>query len=890
MCLRVFSWVKGLKLKPHVCRSAWLQLLVLTLLVLSSLPAIARQPNPIVLCPLSDAAHQDMGGFHVRASSARCAPSARRAKKKNRSNPTTQHTINSKPKQVYKKRVQPPLPRLRNPPTPVPRLQTVAPIISKIRLIGLKHIRAALVRRWIFLQEGESFSRKTLLGDLKRLRKTGYFSSVQARLRKKDDLLVLEFILKERGGRIAAVYFYGNTLYTSRQLLSQIYLRPSTLFNRNLLAKDARRLIHIYHTIGYFRARVTVQGKWKNDSLTLWFVIDEGKPISIRRVTFRGNRIYPGSLLRKRLFSQPPSIAARLQGRGFFHPSFVANDLYLLRNFYYDRGHLQSRITGPKIEVSRNRKWATLVYSIFEGPVYTFGRIHIEGDLLYPLPKLLKKLSFRTGDTFNRTQLHKNKLMLLKMYQNAGYYYTRIQIVPKITSTRKVHLQIYLIKGPPIRIERIELQGQQKTKAFVIRKRIQLRKGDLFSADKLLRSRIALLSTGFFERTDPRQGIKVIIRRGSADNKLVLRFILKEKLALLYNIGFNYLPLEGGVFAGQFGQRNFLGLGQTVLAGGTLSTTGRLWRIFAYLIDPHLFNTDLYFSASGYISHHNTSSSVNAGFLRDTLGGNVSFSHPLGVPQLRLTLTYRIARVRLSQAGKLDLQIPIANYYSTRTTSSLRLMLRWDSRNRGVNATKGLVVFGSYEHAAPYFGGDYSLHRFELGARLFVPLPFWKLVLKFAATTGWSLSPDADGVLPFERFPHDGSFFLLRGYIPYSIGPTRTVPSRAEPAFQKSSINWGGTKKFVFNTELELPLFRIPQMPVSAVVFFDAGNAFDDYEWLFQDTRNPHLPFGLFLNIGFGVRVTLPNVGVMRLEWGIPLTPRRGDPSIWFNFQVGEAF
>lgn len=632
----------------------------------------------------------------------------------------------------------------------------------------------------------------------------------------------------------------------------------------------------------------------------VWFVIAENKPAQIKRVDFWGNKRYPTSVLRKLLFSQPPTIQASVQGRGFYHPSFVANDLYVLRNFYYDRGYLQSRISGPKVHVDRRRKTAILVYKIVEGPVFRFGRINIEGDYLIPLAKLKKKLTFRTGDVFNRSQLYRNQVMLKRMYQDAGYYYTRIQVVPKVTGDRKVHLQIYLVKGPSVYVERIELVGNTHTVDFVVRRRIFLKEGGLFSATKLLRSRLFLLGSGFFERTDARQGIKTVIRRGSADNKIIIRFMLKEKKGLLPftrfipNFGFSFLPLDGAVFTLQLAQNNFLGLGQTLRLGGVWAPfSGRLWNIFFNLYDPHIFDTDFAFFVSGSVYHRDNSSPVNAGFLNDSLRGSIGFSHPLGLPRLRLSVNYRISRVRLSATGRQELQVPIANYYSTRTSGSLFLQLRWDTRNRSVNPTKGFTLYGSYEHAAPYFGGDYSLHRLEAGGRLFVPL-FWKVVLKFAATTGWSFSQDADGVLPFERFPLDGSFFLVRGYLPFSIGPQRNIPSRSEPDFTRGRLNWGGTKKFVFNTELDIPLviswLKLPQIAFSFVVFFDAGNVFDDYEFMFQDTRNQGLPLGLFMNLGFGFRWTLPNVGVMRFEWGIPLSPRAGDPAILFNFQVGEAF
>ena len=91
----------------------------------------------------------------------------------------------------------------------------------------------------------------------------------------------------------------------------------------------------------------------------------------------------------------------------------------------------------------------------------------------------------------------------------------------------------------------------------------------------------------------------------------------------------------------------------------------------------------------------------------------------------------------------------------------------------------------------------------------------------------------------------------------------------------------------VFNTELQIPI--VPKVRISGVLFFDAGNSYDDDEYIFQDNRNPNLPFGMYLSVGFGIRWFSP-IGPLRFEWGIPLTRRPADDKILFEFNIGNAF
>lgn len=762
-------------------------------------------------------------------------------------------------------------------------------LIRAIQLKGLQRVQPQQARRWIFSQEQESFSRKKLQKDINRLKRTGYFRDVRASVSIKNGWAIITFVFQEHIGQIRAIYFYGSRNFTQAQLYSMITMRPGMNFNRRALEQDARRLINSYHSIGYFQVKVTVQGRWTGQTLLLWFVIQENDVAKIRRVILRGNEKVPSSELLPLLDSRPHTIGSFLGQRGFFHPSFVARDLYFLRNYYFDHGYIQNKISGPQVYASRDKKWATITYSIAEGPQFLYGDIQIFGDLIRPKAKLRKMLKIKTGDVFNRTALYRdNILRLLRFYRDEGYAYVRVQTLPQIEVTkRRVSLQFQINKGPLVRVERIEIEGNTITSDYVIRRRILLKEGDLYSETKLLQSKGLILGSGYFDRTDAQTGIKVAVRKGSKPNRLILKFIVKEKSTWIYNIGFSYLSVFGFIFTGRLGKSNLFGRGQTLVGSGAISTTLRLWQVNLTFFDPHVADTDLSLYLGGYVSHRDSSSSVSAGFLRDAVGANFSLGHHLGIRQVRMSLAYRIAYLNLSPAGGQTFNVPVAGYFSTQLSSSLKLRLSWDTRNTSIGTSKGFQLFASYEHAAPYFGADYTLHRVEGGARFYFSLPL-RSVFKFAVTAGWSYSPDANGVPPFERYPLDGSFFLLRGFEPNSVGPIRTIPSGGEPSFKKSGLMWGGNKKFLFNAEWIVPLWDA--LKLSGVLFFDAGNAFDENEFMFQDLRNEFLPFGLFLNVGFGIRWVLPGVGVARFEFGIPLTRRPSDAVVFFNFLVGESF
>ena len=103
--------------------------------------------------------------------------------------------------------------------------------------------------------------------------------------------------------------------------------------------------------------------------------------------------------------------------------------------------------------------------------------------------------------------------------------------------------------------------------------------------------------------------------------------------------------------------------------------------------------------------------------------------------------------------------------------------------------------------------------------------------------------------------------------------------------------------------ELEVPLFA--QAGIKGVVFFDAGNAYNDDEnffyigdeesqvaqgYNFGSTELEPLPLGLYMSAGFGFRWVSP-IGPLRFEWGLPLTKQRAtDEDLLFEFTIGNMF
>jgi len=82
-------------------------------------------------------------------------------------------------------------------------------------------------------------------------------------------------------------------------------------------------------------------------------------------------------------------------------------------------------------------------------------------------------------------------------------------------------------------------------------------------------------------------------------------------------------------------------------------------------------------------------------------------------------------------------------------------------------------------------------------------------------------------------------------------------------------------------------------MRLQFVGFLDAGNTWNEDENFFyyggKGENKYDTPLGLFWSWGFGLRWITP-IAPLSFEWGFPLTPRPGDPTYTFEFNIKNSF
>jgi outer membrane protein insertion porin family len=468
-----------------------------------------------------------------------------------------------------------------------------------------------------------------------------------------------------------------------------------------------------------------------------------------------------------------------------------------------------------------------------------------------------------------------------------GYAYVNVE--PRTRphpDTRRVDIEFDVQPGLQVRIGRIEIVGNQKTRDKVIRRELRVYEGELFNGTGFKNSKSRITALGYFETVDIAQ-----TRRSPELMDLVVT--VKERPTGSFQLGAGYSSSEGFVLTGQIQQQNFLGWGQSLTLQVQWSSIRQLGSIS--FEEPYFLDTRWFFSFDLYANQ-----TEYPAFTRAAIGGSLSWGYELAglqgwwkparhLEDVRLIATYTNERVRVAT----NTEVELARASGTGTTSALKLLLSADRRDNRVTPTNGWYGSFSFETAPPWLAPDWLIgsepnlfNRYSLDLRGYRPLGLG-IIARGRLYMGWLQALTPQGV-PLSELYFLGGANTIRGYRLNSIAPPGQQACNNSPGSDICRMNGEGYKEMYLNVEAEFPLAE--KAGIRGVVFFDAGNAFGAGSY--HDSR---VPLSLYKAVGFGFRWFSP-MGPLRFEWGIPIDRRRDalggyiDPSLDFQFGIGSFF
>ena len=739
--------------------------------------------------------------------------------------------------------------------------------------IGPQTVSESLVRANIRLKEGDRFVPGAADDDVRNLYATGYFAP-ETRVAVEETPLGVDvyYYLKPKP-KLTDISFVGNKKYSARKLTKKLTAKLGEPLDERKLFLDAQEIKSMYQKSGYpqTQVRYVMHPNEETGQATVVFEITESPKIKVTDVYFEGAYNFTQKKLRKQIKTRRHWMFSWLTGSGVLKDDQLDEDRDKLAEFYRDAGFIDFELKDVKYLYATPRK-VVVDFIISEGARYRVGAIDFKGVTLFPTNEVLKKLKMQVGKIFTPKGLYKDVEAIQDMYGARGYIgdgsSDRVPVIARRnanTQTGTMDLVYEIEEGHRSFIEKIEIKGNTKTKDRVIRRELSVSPGEPFDMVKVKLSKTRLEGLRYFDRIDTTPEPTEI-----APERKNLVVTVNEMTTGNFSIGAGYSSLDSilgfvEVTQGNFDLFNppwFMGGGQKIRLRAQFGARREDYEIS--FVEPWLFgkklelDVDLYHRDLRYVSLNDLYNTRRTGArfgLVKALFGN---------EQLKGGVSYTIEQVDIYDVAATASRA-IKDEAGSRLVSKVGASLAYDTRGGGYLPNHGQRTELRTEVAGGPLGAETDFYKVELASIWYFKGLAEGHVLEVGARGGVVENYDDTHDVPlFDRW-FLGGIDSLRGFRYRSVGPKDL---QGEPL--------GGDTYWFGSVEYSVPIVEFLRF----AVFYDIGMVYERaYEVNFGNYND---------NYGFGIRLNIPHLGPLRLDYGIPITSDRQNHSKGrFQFSVG---
>ena len=786
---------------------------------------------------------------------------------------------------------------------------------------------------------------------VKRYWKHGLFSNVSITIEKVvGDQAYLNIALTQRP-RLSKLNFNGVKKSEQEDLEAKLNFRQGNQITPNMIDRAKIVIKRYFDDKGFKNAEVNIIQRddvVEKNHLILDVNIDKKEKVKVNKIYITGNNALEEKVLKKAM----KKTNEKGYWRDFLRPKKFTDKLYdedkqLLISKYNEHGYRDAHIVVDSV-VPFDDKTVDVYIQVEEGNQYHIRSINWVGNTVYESQGLSEVLRMAPGDVYNQKKLDERVQMdedaIGNLYYNNGYVFARVEPVEINVTADSVDLEMRVLEGPQATINRVRIAGNDRLYENVIRRELMTKPGDLFSRDALMRSARELQQMGHFNPESISPDVKPDYANGTVDVNWMLES--KNNDQVEFSLGYGQTGVIGKIalkftnfsmynlFHKSDNYRAFIpqGDGQTFSISG--QTNGTYYQSYNIsFLDPwfggkrpNSFSLNAFFSLStgmnnryyneammnnyynsmyGYGNYNNYYNNYESYYDPDKYlrmyGLSVGWGKRLHWPDDYFTLYGELSYTRYD-LNNWEYFI-ISNGNSNNINLSLNLgrssidnpiFPRQGSEisfNVSITPPYSLIDNVDYKALSEVKPTDAEYNQSLRERYKWIEYHKWKFKSKFyTALTGGQkclvLMARADfGLLghfnkykksPFETFYVGGDGMSGYSYNYY----TDMVALRG---YDNGAIASSGYAYSRFALELRYPLMLENSTQIYALTFLEGGNAWSDVR--------KFNPFDMKRSAGVGVRIFLPMIGLMGIDWAYGFDKVNGVTSgSQFHFTLGQEF
>lgn len=682
-------------------------------------------------------------------------------------------------------------------------------------------------------------------------------------------------------------------------------------------------------------------------------IIDKKEKMKVRDIIIEGNaqlssRKIKGGFLRKGAFAkthEAGKLSSLFKAKKFTPERWAADKKKLIEK-YNELGFRDATILEDTVW-NADEKHVNIHIKVDEGKKYYLRNITWVGNTVYSTDYLNALLGMKKGDVYDQKLLNKrlteDEDAVGNQYWNHGYLFYNLQPTEMNIVGDSIDLEMRIVEGQQAHLNKVRINGNDRLYENVVRRELRTKPGDLFSKEALQRSARELATMGHFDA----EKVSPDVRPNYEDGTVDINWNLEQKSndQIEFSLGWGQTGLIGkiGLKLNNFSMRNLFGKNKErrgllpIGDGETLSlgvqTNGKYYQSYnasystAWLGGkrPLQFNVSVFYSKqtgvnSNYYNnnsryaYYNSLNGYGSSYYNNyenyydpnqyiqMLGASVGWGKRLRWPDdffvLSMDLSY--TRYMLKNWRYFIMSNGNAN------NINLGLTLSRNSTDNPMFPRKGSEFMASVSVTPPWSkwdGKDYrnlandpkspTFAKEQQEKYRWVEYHKWKFKSKtYTALSGGQkcfvlMSRIEFGLLgsynSYKKSPFETYYMGGDGMSGYSTGyAEETIGLRG---YENGSLTPYGAEGYAYTRmalELRYP-FMLGNTTIYGLGFAEAGNA-----W--TDTRKFN-PLQLKRSAGLGVRIFLPMVGLMGIDWAYGFDKVYGTKGgSQFHFILGQEF
>ena len=691
----------------------------------------------------------------------------------------------------------------------------------------------------------------------------------------------------------------------------------------------------------------------KKNEMIVDINIDKNNKMKVHKIYLTGNEVLTDKKIKRAMkkTNEKNNILELFNQKKFVETDYE-DDLNRIIEKYNEYGYRDAKIVADSV-VQFDEKTVDVYITIDEGKKYYIKDINWVGNTLYSSQELSNVLGILPGEVYNQKllneRLSEDDDAVSNYYMNKGYLFYQLVPIEKNIVGDSIDLELRMFEGPQARINNVVINGNDRLYEKVIRRELRIKPGELFSKDDLMRSLREIAQTGHFNPENMQPDIRPNEENGTVD--IVLDLESKANDQIEFSLGWGQTGVIGKLALKftNFSVKNLFkpssyrgiipqGEGQTFTVSA--QTNAKYYQAYSIsFLDPWFGGKrPNSFSLSAYYSRQTgvNSSYYNSNWSNPYLYGGYGYGYGYGSDYYQNSIQNAYDPNKLLQMAGVTLGFgKRLSWPDDYFTLSAELSYNWYSlknweylyyMNNGVSNSVVLgLTFARNSIDNPLYtrrGSSFSLNaqltppaslfnphtdkeweelsksntteakkelykwieywKIKFRSRTYTPLtdPYgqWTLVLMTRADIGLLGSYNKNLKSPFETFYVGGDG--MTGSYTYA---TETIGLRGYDNGQFTPWGKEGYAYTRFGLELRFPFMLQPTTTIYGLAFVEGGNA-----W--QSVKD-FSPFSLKRSAGAGVRIYLPMVGMMGIDWAYGFDKVYGQKGgSHFHFILGQEF